>query len=300
MKGKMKMKLGLKEKIEAIETGYTTNNEAQEKEIRKIVEPYKLTGLRYTPDGLRQEVSEKLKPVMDEWKNYDIVLNQNLNAAIAEAKKKLVKAIKLVEAKKKPADYATRISNAIQFVNIAIENSNPLEIMDKEFAAAIDVELFTILKEFMDDDNTMKRFRLMVEKKFPGFINANGECVFPKTFGGIGKSSNILDTMDEMEAAAKELFTQDREETNKEILRVKDVAFSVPAHPYTTLADIEKVKNCAVILDGLAEEFDVEGLSNSTDEGTKTETEGQFTEGQNFDANGHPYTASNTAEGGDE
>ena len=172
----MKMKLKLKEKIKSILDGYNANKQTQEAAIRTMLEPYKMKGHRYTADGLRQEIREHMETIISDWKKYDTVLNQQVKAVIAEAKKSLLKAI-VITAKNRPADYATSISNAIQFVKIALEDVDTMTV------ATMDEELHSILKDFVDDYDTMKRFKKMVEQKYPEFIDANGNCIFPKTFG---------------------------------------------------------------------------------------------------------------------
>ena len=69
------MKLGLKEKIEAILKAYRENKKTQEDAIKTTLEPYKLTGHRYTADGLRQEIGEQMETINANWKKYDSALN---------------------------------------------------------------------------------------------------------------------------------------------------------------------------------------------------------------------------------
>lgn len=260
------MKLGLKEKIKAILEGYRANKQTQETAIRTMLEPYKMKGHRYTVDGLRQEIGEHMETIISDWKKYDTVLNQQVKTVIAEAKKSLLKAIGMT-AKNRPADYATSISNAIQFVKIALEDADTVTV------AAMDEELHSILKDFVDDYDTMKRFRKMVEQKYPGFIDANGDCNFPKTFGKLSKVANIMDTLEEMEAAAEMMFIYNRTDSN-EVIRIQGVAFAIPMDGYSEMEDEATVENCAVILDGLAEEIDVEGQSETAGSGQKVDIEG--------------------------
>lgn len=260
------MKLGLKEKIKSILEGYRANKQTQEAAIRTMLEPYKVKGHRYTVDGLRQEIGEQMESIVSDWKKYDTVLNQQVKTVIAEAKKSLLKAIGMT-AKNKPADYATSISNAIQFVKIALEDADTVTV------AAMDEELHSILKDFVDDYDTMKRFRKMVEQKYPGFIDANGDCIFPKTFGKLSKVANIMNTLEEMEAAAEMLFIYDRTDSN-EVIRIQGLAFAIPMDGYSEMEDEATVENCALILDGLADEIDSEGQSETAGSGQKVDLEG--------------------------
>lgn len=269
-----KMKLGLKEKIDVAMGAYEISNKNHEAEIRTMLEPYKMKGHRYTVDGLCQEIGEQMKEIVSDWKKHDSVVNTNVNAIVAEAKETLLKAIGTTVVKNKPADYATSISNAIYFLNIALDDvKTSFAAMDKETVAAVDVKLYTILKDFVDDHDTMKRFGMMVEKKYPGFIDANGNCIFPKTFGKTCEITSIMNTMDTMEAAAKNLFKQERKDTD-EVISIQGISFSIPIHPYTVLADKATVENCAVILDAFADKIDSEGQSETSGSGQKVDLEG--------------------------
>lgn len=257
------MKLELKEKITTILEGYKANKQAQETAIKTMLEPYKIKGHRYTVDGLKQEIGEQMEEIISDWKKYDIVLNQQVKTVIAEAKRSLIKAIGMTE-KNKPTDYATSISNAIQFVKISLEDADTVTVEE------MDEELHTILKDFVDDYDTMKRFRKMVEKKYPGFINSNGECIFPKTFGKISKISNIMDTLEEMESAAEMMFMYKRTDS-QEVIRIQGLAFAIPMDGYSEMENEATVENCAVILDGLAEGIDGDGQSEIEGSGQKLE-----------------------------
>lgn len=247
------MKLNTKNKIQTIIDGYKANKQTQEAAIRTMLEPYKMKGHRYTVDGLRQEIGEHMETIISDWKKYDTILNQQVKTVIAEAKTSLLKAIGMT-AKNRPADYATSISNAIQFVKIALEDADTVTV------AAMDEELHSILKDFVDDYNTMKRFRKMVEQKYPGFIDANGDCIFPRTFGKVSKVANIMGTLEKMEAAAEMLFVYNRTDSN-EVIRIQGLAFAIPMDGYSEMEAEATVENCAVILDGLADELDADGQS---------------------------------------
>ena len=260
------MKLELREKIKTIMESYKENKQVQETAIKDMLEPYKTKGHRYTVDGLRQEIGEQMETIISDWKKYDIVLNQQVNTVIEEAKKNLLKATGTT-VKNRPVDYATSISNAIQFVKIALEDADTVTV------PVMDEELHSILKDFVEDYDTMKRFRKMVEQKYPGFIDSNGKCIFPKTFGKLSKVANIMNTLEEMEAAAEMMFIYNRTDSN-EVIRIQGLTFAIPMDGYSEMESEATVENCSVILDGLAEEFNKDGQSETSGSGKKVDIQG--------------------------
>lgn len=168
--------------------------------MNKALEPYKSPALqqRYTQKGLHQAILEDMTAVKTEWLRTDKVFNQLLNNQIQEAKKKLI-----VPEPKKDADYSLKISNALRFLEL--EGNN----LTDEIA-------YSILKDFTEDLHQMQLFERVVmrllkdgyEEVSPLEMHRN----FPKTFGKLHKNQFILNTFNEMEALAENLFIRPKVE----------------------------------------------------------------------------------------
>lgn len=256
------MKLNLKEKIKAIIDAYKANMTTQHTEIKQVIEPYKTKGHRYTVDGLKQEIGEQMEKIMSNWKKYDMTLNQQVKEIIASVKADVLKAMGMTDKKQKSADYATKINNAIQFMKMTLDD------VDTDDVAALDAELHSILKDFIDDYDTMNQFKKMVEKKIPNFINSNGDCIFPKTFGKWAKVRSIMNTFDELESSAENLFIYKRTDS-QEVIRIQGLAFALPMDGYAEDNAEQMIVDAAIILDALADEIDSEGQSEISGSGQK-------------------------------
>ena len=286
------MKLGLKEKIEKLIAAYKANCKTQGDAIKTVLEPFKVPSYanRFTQEGLAAEIKESMDGILSDWKKYDKALNDQVATVIASAKKEIMDALHVNKVVKKPSDYAIRIANAREFMKD--ELADVTDGMDAKQIAKLDSALAMILKDFMDDYDTMKLFSKMVEKKVI-LIGATGECSLPKTFGKMMKIDSIMNTLNEVDECATMLFLHARTNVD-EVIRIKGAVYGVPVDGYGEQVDEENIIDNASILDALADEIDSEGQSKTTDEGTKNETEGQFTDGQDFDADGHPYTATHS------
>ena len=267
------MKLNTKNKIQTIIDGYKANCASQGAEIEKILEPFKVPGYanRFTQEGLRQTIKEQMDVVLADWKKYDTTLNQQVAAIIAAAKKDIMKALNVPKVNR-PADYAIKIANAREFLKMELDGqdaTNPSHSDMKDFDAA----LFLILKDFVDDYDTMKLFAKMVESKFMIYDAMTGECGLPKTFGKMMKMEGIMNTVNEMESISVMLFLSTRTDF-KEVIRINGSVYGVPVDGYGQNVDLENIINNATILDGLADEIDSEGQSETAGSGQKVDLEG--------------------------
>lgn len=256
------MKLNLKEKIKDVIASYKANMTTQHEDIKQMLEPYKEKGHRYTVDGLKQEIGEQMEDIMSNWKKFDMTLNEKVKNIIAAAKADVLKAMGMTNKKQKSDDYATKISNAIQFMKMTLDD------VDASDVAALDAELHSILKDFIDDYDTMNQFKKMVEKKVPNFINYNGDCIFPKTFGKWAKVRSIMNTFNDMESSAENLFIYKRTDS-QEVIRIQGLAFALPMDGYAEANDEQMIVDAAVIMDGLAADIDADGQSETAGSGQK-------------------------------
>lgn len=253
------MKLNLTEKIKSVIDTYKSNMTVQHDDIKQMLEPYKTKGHRYTVDGLKQEIGEQMEEIMSNWKKYDTVLNQKVKEIISSAKVDVLKVLGITNTKN-PDDYATKINNAIQFMKMTLDDADTNDV------ASLDAELHSILKDFIDDFDTMNKFKKMVERKIPNFINSTGDCIFPNTFGKWARVKSIMNTLEDLEAAAEMLFIHKRTDS-QEVIKIQGLGFALPMDGYSEANDEQMIVDAAVILDGLANNIDIDGQSNVSGSG---------------------------------
>jgi len=241
------MKIELVKKIKEIIDAYHGNSQVHEAEIQKVIEPFMVaeTIKRYTPDGLKLTINEGIGAVIDAWKKVDVVYNQKLKAVIAEAKGQLLPMV--VKPVTKPADYATKVSNALQFIQIEGDDIT-------------DMAAFNILQDFLGDYNQMRLFKQVIGKKVE-LEDAMGNSTFPLTFGKLNKVETTLNTFNEIEALANILFIHAKEQ-GQEVLRVHNVGYSIPMDSYEQLEGEAAVIDFASIIDSIAEEMTENPIEN--------------------------------------
>ena len=262
------MKLGLKEKIQTIIDGYKVNSVLQREAIKKILEPYMTPSYaaRFTREGLQAEIKEQMDEVLGDWKKFDMNLNQQVKNVIAAAKEAVIKALGLDKVQKS-ADYSQRISNAIAFVKEVISDLEPSDvagIIDGKKAAEMDDDLHFILKDFLGDYDTMKSFKKMIEKKIPYLCGYDGKTIFPKTFGQFAKIESIMNTLDELDAVAENIFIHKKTD-GQEVFRYQGLIYAMPADGYSEEADEQNIIDFATIMDRLADTIDSEGQGSSSE-----------------------------------
>lgn len=267
------MKLGLKDKIDNLIKVFQAKEKEKADEIKKMLEPFKVPSYvnRFTQEGIEQTIQEGMSGILSSWKDYDKVLHDMVVAAVASAKKELMDALHMNQVSKF-ADYAIRIANAREFMKMELEGKFK-DIMGaknrQQLFVELDDVLFPILKEFVDDYDTMKLFARMVEiKAHVPATNAFGEPTLPKTFGKMMKVDSIMNTLNEVEAAATMLFIHERHDID-EVIRIHGAIYGVPVDGYSEKADEENIKINATILDALAEKIDSEGQDSAAGSGQK-------------------------------
>lgn len=253
------MKLGLKEKLQKIIDAYKANMTSQQEEIKAILEPCKNPSYvsRFTQEGIVETIKEQSDVVNGNWKKFDMTLNQQVKEVIASAKESIMKALGLKADAQKPADYATRIANAREFLKDELSAFPADSTIGADGAEELDDTMHTILKDFIDDYDTMKLFRKMVQRKISNFIGADGECIFPKTFGKLNKIDSILNTLDEMNATAEMVFLYSRYTEN--YVTINNVFYGFPIDPYSEDMAEQNLLDGATILDDYADHMDSDG-----------------------------------------
>lgn len=189
--------LTFKEQISDTILAYKKNREDAEASVEKVIGNYQKNSKlfeKYQPQykiqAFKEAVDIETKPIIEDAKKTDIVLNQKVKAIIDEKKKEV-----LPKQKEKPADYALKVSNALKY----------LEIEGKKLT---DETAYNILKDFMDDYDQMKLFKQVIKRQLniEVFENMDGTARFPQTFGNFNKIQMLLNTFDEMEKISNTLF----------------------------------------------------------------------------------------------
>lgn len=277
------MKLGLKDKIDNLIKAYQAYGGDQADAIKKVLEPFKVPSYvnRFTQEGLEQTIKERMDDILSNWKKYDKTLNDQVAAVVASAKKELMDALHMNQVDKS-ADYAIRIANAREFMKMELEDRFKDVMATKNEHKAImelDDALFLILKDFVDDYDTMKLFAKMVEiKTHVPAANASGEPSLPKTFGRMMKVDSIMNAVNEVEEPAAMLFIHERLNID-EVIRIRGAIYGVPADGYSEKADEENIIINATILDALADKIDSEGQDSAAGSGQKVDLDEHQEEG---------------------
>lgn len=231
------MKLELVKKIKELIDAYHANAEIQQDEIRKVIEPFKNPAIasRYTPEGLRETIHDGMQDVINNWKKINIVYNQKLKAIIADAKEQLLPMV--VKNIEKPADYAARVNNALQFLQL-------------EGHELTDETAFDILKNFQDDYDQMKLFEKVVSKYVDTVDYATGGTNFPKTFGKSNKVKTLMNTFTDLESEANMLFVYQMSDGETVILG--NNRFSLPVDGYAEIVAETNILEPAAAIDEMA------------------------------------------------
>ena len=135
-----------------------------------------------------------------------------------------------------PADYATRVSNALNF-------------LDRETAESLtDDVAYSILKDFTGDFEQMKLFKRIVESKVGPMVVQDGNTTFPKTFGEYAKVDHLIQVFGEIDSIVENIFTHPKN-TYGEGAVVAGVYYSAPDDSYTELANWATLLGLADIVD---------------------------------------------------
>ena len=173
----------------------------------------------YTDEHLRKSLDLTLGAATEKFYMASELLNAKAKNYIAELKKKIIPALSEID---KPADYAVRVNNALQFVQV-------------EGAEVDDATAFQILHDFVNDIETMQRFRSVIEhQKGEKLSDAYGRTTFPLTFGRLEKCEQLLEAFAELEATTDRLFIRKKAETETEYTS-NGVKLSVPMDGYSQL-----------------------------------------------------------------
>ena len=251
------MKLELTNKIQAVIDGYHENAKVHTQAMKDVVNPYKITenAKRFTENGLKQMINEETYDILSNWKNTDTVLNQKINETIASAKDTFMKNVSIDKTRNASADYSIKINNAIQFLKIELETKKYKVEMNDNIVSEIDTELYHILKDFIDDYDTMRMFKKMIESKIKTFVDVKGTCLFPQTLGKFMRFEGIMNSFEELENLAAKVFLFERT-ANGSLVSANHLTFVKEYIDGYSERNTERLMiETATIIDGLVEEI---------------------------------------------
>lgn len=195
----------------------------------------------YTPEHLREVYEENKAALLAAAAEKAKVLNASARGAVEHLSGKAVPALSTSE---KPADYAVRISNALQFIQL-------------EGAAISDETAAQILRDFTGDMEIMQRFRSVLEKQIAPsdrqIADQYGNTTFPQTFGQLFKYEKFRDALAELQEMADTLFIRKLSQTETEYLH--GATLSVPTDGYMQLVTERNIIEQAETVENMISEL---------------------------------------------
>lgn len=210
-----------KKYLQQLTEEYHELNKRLEESFKTAHKKYKndIESREYTDEYLKRTLDLSLGDAMDKFYKSSEQLNAKAKSYISELKKKIVPALSGFD---KPADYAVRVNNALQFVQV-------------EGAEIDDATAFQILHDFVNDIPTMQRFRSVIEhQKGEKLSDAYGRTTFPLTFGRLERCEKLLEAFADLESTANVLFVCKKQETEPEYM-TNGVKLSIPMDCYKQL-----------------------------------------------------------------
>lgn len=193
-----------------LETCYrAANNQYKDDSVSEI----------YTAEYLQKNLDSMRGAASEEFHKKSELLNVKAKNYISELKKMIVPALSDIE---KPSDYAVRVNNALQFVQLEGEKID-------------DATASQILRDFVNDIEIMQRFRSVIEhQKGEKLSDAYGRTTFPRTFGQLERCEQFFEAFAELEATTDRLFVHKKAETETEYVS-SGVKLFVPMDSYSQL-----------------------------------------------------------------
>ena len=145
------VEVNIKEQLAQLISKYNASQQSLADSARALNQKYKedVQANTYTPEHLREVYEENKAALLAAAAEKAKVLNASARGVVEHLSGKAVPAL---SASEKPADYAVRISNALQFIQL-------------EGAAISDETAAQILRDFTGDMEIMQRFRSVLEKQ---------------------------------------------------------------------------------------------------------------------------------------
>lgn len=202
------MVLGLKDKIEAIiedKTNYAKSMPKRYKDRVKDLNNRKNTA-RYTEQGFKEMVQERLDEVTTQYDEYKNSCRQKVQAAIGKAKQDVEKNMNATVAN--TTDYDVRFNTAM----MTLTNMN-LQNIDDDTA-------YMILGDFVEDNAKMRVCRMMIENQGNMLVHSDGTPAFEKTFGHLMAYESVINQLNALEKESEKMFVDTSFETDTEFIMV--------------------------------------------------------------------------------
>lgn len=237
------MKTNLKNKLQDLISSYKADAATFETNYRKELEHFNDPDVKgcYSEAGLYDLTNEKAVELKDDWKAVCTTYNQKAKAIVEDAKESIVTAV--VGTPSRPGDYATRIANALNF-------------LDRETAESLNDDVaHAILKDFISDYEQMGLFKRVIENKVgPGLVDAdNGTSEYSKTFGPYAKADQLLQMFREIDSIVDAIFVHPKfpgagaDELGA--VRVGGRYYEIPMDGYTEIANWDTLVELADSVD---------------------------------------------------
>ncbi|MBQ8767176.1 MAG: hypothetical protein IJZ16_10280 [Clostridia bacterium] len=233
--------INIKEYLNQTIAKYHQLNAELETAIKTANQQYKdgFTSKIYTDEHLSQLLHSKTEQASNNFISQAKALNSEVKNYIAELKKEILLATSSTQ---KSADYAVSVNNALQFLQL-------------EGASINDETAFQILHNFINDIETMQRFRSVIEhQKDEKLTDAHGNTTFPLTFGQLENYERFFKTFAELETTVESLFVRKKTETETEYI-ANGAKLSVPMDGYMQLISEKNATEQAGTVEKMAGEL---------------------------------------------
>ena len=220
---KKTVEVSIKEQLAQLISKYNASQQGLADNVRALNQKYKedVQANTYTPEHLRTVYEENKAALRSAAAEKAKALNASARGAVEQLSNETLLAL---NASEKPADYAVRISNALQFIQL-------------EGADISDETAAQILRDFIGDMEIMHRFRSVLVKQIAPserqIADQYGSTTFPLTFGQLFKCEKLLDALAELQEMADMLFIRKLSQTETEYLH--GATLSVPTDGYMQL-----------------------------------------------------------------
>lgn len=237
------VEVNIKAQLEQLIGEYHASQQSLADGVRALNQKYKedVQANTYTPEHLREVYEENKAALLAAAAEKAKVLNASARGAVEHLSGKAVPALSTSE---KPADYAVRISNALQFIQL-------------EGAAISDETAAQILRDFTGDMEIMQRFRSVLEKQIAPsdrqIADQYGNTTFPQTFGQLFKYEKFRDALAELQEMADTLFIRKLSQTETEYLH--GATLSVPTDGYMQLVTERNIIEQAETVENMISEL---------------------------------------------
>ncbi len=245
------MNIKFMDKLKNLITVYREVGEDYKKQLKTALEAFNDADIqrRFTNEGIVEAAQEAKDDIVDEWNTVAKVYNQKAKMIVAEAKEAI--ANEIMDIGSKPSDYATRVNNALQFLQL-----EDAETLNDDVA-------YSILKDFTNDYEQMGLFKRVIEKK-KGFIVPDGVYdAFPKTFGAYEKADGVLKEFSKVhneygnsfDGMIEDVFIHPMMQNTNDFVYAGGSTFTIPDYGYAEIANWDYILKCSEAIESVVSEY---------------------------------------------